>query len=381
MQDQPIDKDIAQPDMDLKGRVLIVDDEVASMNALCDTLGDQGYFTAGFASAKAALEALPDSGGFDVLLTDLMMPDMNGVELLAAALKVDPYIIGVLMTGQGSIATAVQAMQAGAFDYVLKPFKVSLILPVLARAMSVRQLRREKAALEHSLRRRTAELEAANRDLEAFSYSVSHDLRAPLRAVDGFARILEEDHAGQLDEEGRRLLGIVRNGAVDMGRLIEDLLEFSASGRQPLRVKEVDMQALAGQAAALFTGEYPGVDLRIGALPAAMGDESLLKQVWANLIGNALKYSSKVPAPRVEVGGEADSRLRRYWVRDNGAGFKMEAYDRLFSPFRRLHGAEEFPGTGIGLALSKRIVLRHEGRIWGEGKEGEGATFWFELPA
>ncbi|HXC40906.1 MAG TPA: ATP-binding protein, partial [Burkholderiales bacterium] len=252
---------------------------------------------------------------------------------------------------------------------------------VLARAMSVRQLRREKAALEQSLRRRTAELEAANRDLEAFSYSVSHDLRAPLRAVDGFARILEEDHAAHLDEEGRRLLGIVRNGAVDMGRLIEDLLEFSASGRQPLRVKEVDMHALAGQAAALFSGDYPGAEVRIDALPPAMGDESLLRQVWTNLVGNALKYSSKVPAPRVEVGGEADSRLRRYWVRDNGAGFKMEAYDRLFSPFRRLHGADEFPGTGIGLALSKRIVLRHEGRIWGEAKEGEGATFWFELPA
>ena len=381
MQDQPIDKDVAHSDTDLKGRILIVDDEVASMNALCDTLGDRGYFTAGFASARAALEALPDSGGFDVLLTDLMMPEMNGVELLAAALKIDPDIIGVVMTGQGSIATAVQAMQAGAFDYVLKPFKVSLILPVLARAMSVRQLRREKAALEQSLRRRTAELEAANRDLEAFSYSVSHDLRAPLRAVDGFARILEEDHAAQLDEEGRRLLGIVRNGAVDMGRLIEDLLEFSASGRQPLRVKEVDMHALAGQAAALFSGDYPGAEVRIDALPPAMGDESLLRQVWTNLVGNALKYSSKVPAPRVEVGGEADSRLRRYWVRDNGAGFKMEAYDRLFSPFRRLHGADEFPGTGIGLALSKRIVLRHEGRIWGEAKEGEGATFWFELPA
>ena len=381
MQDQPIDKDVAHSDTDLKGRILIVDDEVASMNALCDTLGDRGYFTAGFASARAALEALPDSGGFDVLLTDLMMPEMNGVELLAAALKIDPDIIGVVMTGQGSIATAVQAMQAGAFDYVLKPFKVSLILPVLARAMSVRQLRREKAALEQSLRRRTAELEAANRDLEAFSYSVSHDLRAPLRAVDGFARILEEDHAAHLDEEGRRLLGIVRNGAVDMGRLIEDLLEFSASGRQPLRVKEVDMHALAGQAAALFSGDYPGAEVRIDALPPAMGDESLLRQVWTNLVGNALKYSSKVPAPRVEVGGEADSRLRRYWVRDNGAGFKMEAYDRLFSPFRRLHGADEFPGTGIGLALSKRIVLRHEGRIWGEAKEGEGATFWFELPA
>src|SRR6185369_9251519 len=138
MQDQPIDKDVAHSDTDLKGRILIVDDEVASMNALCDTLGDRGYFTAGFASARAALEALPDSGGFDVLLTDLMMPEMNGVELLAAALKIDPDIIGVVMTGQGSIATAVQAMQAGAFDYVLKPFKVSLILPVLARAMSVR---------------------------------------------------------------------------------------------------------------------------------------------------------------------------------------------------------------------------------------------------
>jgi signal transduction histidine kinase len=364
-------------------RILIVDDEAASMQALRDTLRDQGYDPTAFTSGAEALAALRTRGpdGFDLLLTDLQMPGMNGVQLLEAALLVDPRIIGIVMTGQGSITTAVEAMKAGAFDYVQKPFKLSFILPVLERALGVRLLRIEKEALEHDLRQRTEQLEAANRELEAFSYSVSHDLRAPLRAVDGFARILEEDHGGALDDEGHRVLSMVREGAANMGRLIDDLLTFSRVARQPVRMDAVDMTPLAQEAAYLFRGEYPGALLDIAPLPCALGDRALLGQAWANLIGNAFKYSSKAAAPRIEVGGLSEGGRVTYWVRDNGAGFDMKRYGKLFEVFSRLHGEDEFPGTGAGLAIVQRIIVRHGGRVWGEGARGQGATFSFELAA
>jgi two-component system sensor histidine kinase/response regulator len=360
-------------------RILIVDDEMASMRALCDTLQTRGYDVAGFTGGDVALQCLRERQ-FDLLLTDLMMPGMGGVELLAAALKIDPQVVGIIMTGQGTVATAVEAMKAGAFDYVLKPFKLSLILPVLTRALAVRQLRLDKIFLEENLRKRSAALETANQELEAFSYSVSHDLRAPLRAVNGFAQMLEEDYGEKVDDEGRRLLATVRAGAVQMGRLIDDLLAFSRSGRQTLEASPVDMVALTREAAAQFLSEHPGSKMDISNLPSAIGDGPLLKQVWVNLIGNAFKYSAKAPSPLIEIGGQKNDADVEYWVRDNGAGFDMKYYDKLFRVFQRLHGIDQFPGTGAGLAIVQRIIFRHGGRVWAEGWVGEGAVFHFSLP-
>ena len=248
--------------------------------------------------------------------------------------------------------------------------------------MQARLLAREKAhgtELEARVRERTAELEATNRELESFSYSVSHDLRAPLRAVDGYARMLEEDHAARLDDEGRRLLAVVRGASMRMGLLIDDLLAFARLGRQAPQRRPLDMTALAREVAAELNGAgLARIDLP--ALPQASADPALLRQVWTNLLGNALKYSGKRKDARVEIGGREADAENHYWVRDNGVGFDMRYADKLFGVFQRLHRVEEFPGTGVGLAIVQRVVTRHGGRVWAESRLGEGACFYFSLP-
>lgn len=362
--------------------LLIVDDETAQMQALCDTLRDQGYETTGFTAAAPALAALRDRQ-FDLLLSDLMMPEMDGIALLQAALQIQPDLVGIIMTGEGTIATAVEAMKVGALDYILKPFKLSVILPVLARALAMRRLRRENAELERRLRDHADKLESANQELEAFSYSVSHDLRAPLRAIHGFSRILIEDHAAQLSAEARQLLEDVVTSGVRMEQLIEDLLEFSRLSRQPLAKRSVDILALVQEVLDELRTQHPEqrVDVRLGTLPAAPGDAALLKQVFVNLLSNAFKFTRKRDPAIVEVGCRKQEAENIYFVRDNGVGFDMDYAEKLFGVFQRLHGSGEFEGTGIGLSIVQRIVQRHGGRIWAKAAVDHGATFEFSLPA
>ncbi len=225
-------------------------------------------------------------------------------------------------------------------------------------------------------------LRETNAELEAFSYSVSHDLRAPLRAIDGFARILLEDHGGQLDAEGRRVADVIRTNSQRMGALIDDLLTFSRLGRTELVAAEVDMQRLARavveeqQGAA---GERT-VEVTMGALPPARGDRPLLRQVLVNLIQNAFKFTRPRSPSRIELGSQGNGNETVYYVRDNGVGFDMRYAGKLFGVFQRLHRAEEFEGTGVGLAIVQRIVHRHGGRVWAEGAVDAGATFYFSLP-
>jgi len=234
---------------------------------------------------------------------------------------------------------------------------------------------------EEEVAARTAELASSNKELEAFSYSVSHDLRAPLRAIHGFSKILLEDYAERLDGEGRRVLGIICTNTEKMGQLIDDILAFSRLGRHDLQSSMVDMDGLARSVADELMELEQGreVGIHIEPLPEAFGDPALLRQVWANLLSNALKFT--VPNPRADITIDCDERADDilYRIRDNGAGFDMRYVETIFGVFRRLHG-HEFPGTGIGLAIIKRIITRHGGTVGAEGRENEGACFTFTLP-
>jgi two-component system sensor histidine kinase/response regulator len=362
-------------------RLLIVDDESAQMRALCDTLGLEGYVTRGFSSAKEALTAVRP-GEFDLLLTDLMMPEIDGITLINAAREIDATLGAIVMTGHGTIDTAVQAMQGGALDYILKPFRLNVILPVIARALDVQRLRRENAELQEREQRQSEELAVAYQDLESFSYSISHDLRAPLRTIDSFAQILKEDFAELLGKEGHRIIDVIRTGSQRMDQLIVGLFEFSRAGRQPLDLDRIDMTILAEAAATEVKSLYIGPEplIEIAELPSITGDATVMRQVWCNLIGNALKYSAKRPQPRITISGRIEGREAIYQVDDNGAGFDMRYAKKLFGVFERLHRAEEFSGTGVGLAIVQRIVVRHGGRIWAQGTPDVGACFQFAIP-
>lgn len=236
--------------------------------------------------------------------------------------------------------------------------------------------------LNAELQQKAVQLEATNKELESFSYSVSHDLRAPLRAIDGFALMIEEDYVNRLDAEGRRYLSVIRSNSTRMGQLIDDLLDFSRLGRQPMAKSEVNMETLVHEVIeeALHRRDNIARQIEVMPLPPAQADWQLMRQVWVNLVSNALKYAGKAVQPRIEVSGHRNGAENVYSIGDNGVGFSMDYYDKLFGVFQRMHRADEFSGTGVGLAIVHRVVTRHGGRVWAEGKVGEGAVFSFSLP-
>jgi signal transduction histidine kinase len=245
------------------------------------------------------------------------------------------------------------------------------------------QDREAKARLENEVARRTQALEEANRELESFSYSVSHDLRAPLRAINGFSEALEEDCAERLDEHGKHKLFRIRENAHRMGMLIDDILRFSRLGRTAVIPGKVDMNTLVREIIADIqnTTDTDSVHFTVHSLPEAWCDRALMHQVWENLLSNAVKFTGHRQERRVEIGAFEEAGEIVYYVKDNGSGFDMEYYDKLFGVFQRLHGMEEFPGTGVGLAIVRRVVTSHGGRIWAQSAVDQGASFFFTLGA
>lgn len=362
----------------------------------------EGFGVALARSGEEALELLAVQP-VDCILLDLMMPGIGGTETCrrvkaAPGLRDIPI---VMLTALEDRAAMIDGLAAGADDYIAKSSDFAVL-----RARVAAQLRRKQFEDENRLYRErllqkeleTAEARAAqqlaqsraamtevleqkNRELEAFRYSVSHDLRAPLRTVDGFGRVLEEEHAGALDPAGRDYLRRMRAATQRMTELIDDMLELARAGRDELRRGRVDLCALARAVAAELASGAPERTVRVDIADglAAQADGRLLRIVLENLLGNAWKYSRHAADARIEFGAVEHEKLITYFVRDNGAGFDMRFAHKLFAPFERLHTAEQFPGSGIGLATVERIISRHGGRIWAESTLGAGATFFWTL--
>lgn len=264
------------------------------------------------------------------------------------------------------------------FYIVMLIFVVVIIAFLSERIEKVRSLNE----LNNQLLEEQKKLEDANQELEAFAYSVSHDLRVPLRAIDGFSRILVEDYQDELDDEGRRLISIIRDNTKKMGQLIDDILQLSRAGRQEINLTQLDIESIFQNVFNELkqSNEDRNIVLEMEPLPEVYADRTLLQQVISNLLSNSFKFTNTRETAEIKVGFEVGKNEYIYYVKDNGVGFNMKYSDKLFGLFQRLHGQNEFDGTGVGLSIVQRIIRRHGGDVWAEGKVDEGATFYFSLP-
>jgi signal transduction histidine kinase len=379
-------------------RILIVDDEATQMRALCDTLRAQGYETFGFISAEAALGALR-TAAFDLLLADLMMPEMDGISLVQAARSLDSDLACIVMTGEGSIATAVSAMKVGALDYILKPFKLSVILPVLARALETRQLRMENALLERRLREHAVELDAAiknlniakkladsaNQEKSRFLSNMSHELRTPLNSIIGFAKILSSDTLPSTPEQRQRFTDSILASGRHLLTLINEILDLAQveSGTLALSLEPVALAEVFYECGTMIEplANQRGIQTRFPDRTGTqvLADRTRLKQVLINLLSNAIKYNRENGTVTVSCASAGAGRIR-ISVQDTGAGLHATQLEAIFQPFNRLGreaGGEE--GTGIGLGLTRHLMRLMRGEITVASTVGSGSTFHIEL--
>jgi signal transduction histidine kinase len=353
-------------------RVLIADDNADMRNYLAKIVRIRWEAELA-ADGQAALEAAREHPP-DLVLSDVMMPRMDGLALLRQ-LRADPRtreVPVVLLSARAGEESLLAGIETGADDYLIKPFSARELIARIQTHLNMGRLRREWGT----------ELEAANRELEAFSRSVSHDLRSPLLAVQGFSSLLAREYGGQMPARAQKLLHGIETSAVRMGQLIEDLLEFSRLGRQPLSKRRVSVATLVHEVLEeLGIAQADHTEVRVGDLADVVADASLLKQVFSNLLSNAFKFTRRTDRPKIEIGCRQQDGETVFFVQDNGAGFDMQDAARLFGVFQRLHSDEQFAGTGVGLSLMQRIVQRHSGRIWADAAVGRGATFLFMLPS
>ena len=377
--------------------ILLVDDQPANVVALEAMLQGLGQNLITAASGREALKLLL-THEFAVVLLDVKMPDMDGFETAALIRQRDksrhtPIIF--LTAADKSQTQAMRGYAVGAVDYLVKPvvpeFVRSKVAVFVELAKKSEQLRRQTQLLQASeLEARdladaraelVGDLEHKNRELETFSYAVSHDLRAPLRRIESFSRAVQESQGDRLDDAGRHYLDRVREASQQMSRLIDDVLYLARVTRADMREQEVDLSGLVTLLLDRIREAEPDRQVEVKVRPGitVAADGQLLRIAVANLLENAWKFTARTPAARIEFGVTNAGGEPTYFVRDNGAGFDMAYADRLFGPFQRLHRASEFPGTGIGLATVQRIVHRHGGRVWAEGMLGQGATFHFTI--
>lgn len=362
-------------------RLLVVDDEKPQLEALCTLLEDAGFVVNGFADPAVALKQL-HTVTHDVLLTDLRLPGMDGIELIQKARQIDPDMSAVLMTGHGSIQSAVNAMKLGVQDYILKPFKVSELMPVVHRAIEVRKLKLQNTQLIGDISSSNARLLEMNQELDNFAGRVAHDLNSLCHIIQGFAGSLTRRANSKLDEQERRYLQRINESSARGGQLVSDLLAFARLGSGDLQHEQVVLNEVVEKARAqVEAGEsLREVDWTIAILPDIEGDESLLEQVFVNLLSNAMKFSQFREQPCISVDANIQNDCVEIRVIDNGAGFDPDQADGLFKPFHRLHNAHDFEGHGMGLANVKRIIERHGGQISAQSVPDNGATFTLLLP-
>ncbi|GHN00806.1 hybrid sensor histidine kinase/response regulator [Cytophagales bacterium WSM2-2] len=383
--------------MDRTVTILIIDDKPSNIYVLEKLLEKPERVLVSATSGAEGLK-LALNREIDLVILDVQMPEMDGFEV-AKILKSNKRTRDVPIIFASAEAkereSIMKGFEEGAVDYLSKPLdpevtkaKVSVLLKIqlqkkelLEKNLSLENADRQIKELNLELKKNLSQLETANKELESFSYSVSHDLRAPLRTLNGYASILLEDYSANLDGEANRLLQGIQGNADKMNNLIEDLLRLSKLERQEVEKTEVDVLKLVQNIISdIGNSIQHNANIILNPLLPAHADRSLLAQVWVNLISNAIKYSAKKDNPRVEISSSKQNGEVVYHIKDNGAGFNMDYADKLFGVFQRLHKSAEFEGTGIGLAIVKRVVSKHGGRVWAEAKPNEGATFFFSLP-
>lgn len=373
--------------MDIKPKILIVDDKPENLVALETVLKDLDIE---LVKATSGNEALKKTLHYDfaLALLDIQMPEMDGYELASILREEEktshlPFIfISAVYTDNLNVF---KGYEKGAFSFITKPFQPEILINKVKFFVEKHQQEVALYELNKRLEKKNADLEFSNQELEAFTYSVSHDLRAPLRAISGYMGILEEEYGKTLDDEGKRLISRVSKNAVKMSDLIDSLLGLSRLGKTELKKSNIDMNSLVTEVLTELKAQKDfnaKVKIVIKNISGASGDKELLRQVFSNLISNAIKYSGKKDTPLIEIGSENKNDIQEilYYVKDNGVGFNMEYRDKLFGIFHRLHDVRDFEGIGIGLAIVKRIVTRHGGRVWGDGEIDRGAIFYFTLP-